>query len=181
MGSRSTALIAGMWKSGPGPRRYHAQNCRGRTGDRNRNQASRPQLEQQKFYREQDCRDGRREGSRHTRCGSSHQKRSAFRIGELDPLCDERAKRTAAHDDGALCPERTAGTNSNRCRDGFQDGDLRVDPRAVQQDGLDRFGNTMPPDLVRPEASHPSNQQSANYRHNNHPITQRAARRGDRG
>ena len=93
----------------------------------------------------------------------------------VNPLRDERAQSSARHDDRAFRAERAAGANRDRRRYRLENRDLRIDPRAVQQNRLDGLRNPVPADFVGAKTSHQANQKSANHRNNDHPVAQRAS------
>ncbi len=98
--------------------------------------------------------------SRHRRCErrrhaagrAGHQQRLALRRGQVKQLRRDRIERAAGHDDRPLGAERPTRTDRDRGRDRLQQRDARLDAAAPQQDRLQRFGNAVAADALRPVA-----------------------------
>ena len=81
---------------------------------------------------------------------------SVFRSAALksEQLREQRADRAAGHDDRPFGAERSAAADRDRRGQGLQKRDLQRQLAVAEQDGLDRFGDAVAADLVRPEARH---------------------------
>src|SRR6516164_5672957 len=73
----------------------------------------------------------------------------------------------ARHDDRALRTEGTSRANRDGRRNRLKESDFWFNPAPVQQDGLNRFGNSMSANTFRPVARHKTDNQATYHWHQN--------------
>ena len=78
---------------------------------------------------------------------------------KLEQLREQRADRAAGHDDRAFGAERAAAADRHRRRQRLQQRHFERQPAFAEEDGLDRFGDAVAADLVRPEPRHQADDQ----------------------
>jgi hypothetical protein len=122
-------------------------------------------FEEQQFHGEKNGGDGSGEGCGHASGSTGHEKRFAFRGGEVKELRDHGAERAAGHDDRTFRAERAAGTDGDRRRNGFQQRDFGLDAAAVHQYGFDGFGDTVAADAFGAVPSHDADDERAGNGH----------------
>jgi hypothetical protein len=95
----------------------------------------------------------------------------------VEELRDEGAERAPGEDDRALGAERAAGTDRNRGRHGLEHGDLRVDAASAHENGLDRLGDAVTANAVRPVTGHQADHQAARDWNSDDPRPEMVSRR----
>ncbi len=129
------------------------------------NEAAGLPLEQQKLDRQQHRRNGSGEHGRHSRRRTSDEKRFALGRAQVKLLGEDRAQRAAGHDDGAFGAERAAGADGNGGGERLENGDLRLNAAAAEENGFQRLRNSVAANLLRAEARHESDNERAHDRH----------------
>ncbi len=94
----------------------------------------------------------------------------------MKELRDHRAKRAARHDDRSLGPERATGPDGDCRRDRFQNGYLRFNLAALEQNCLNRLWDTMTADSLRTVTRHEADDETTNHRHENFQPAKMVAR-----
>ena len=82
----------------------------------------------------------------------------------MKTLRKERSDSSACHDDRSLRAEGPPAADRDRRRKRLEQCDLERKPALTEQDGLDRFRNSVSPNLVRPEPRHEANNDAAQNR-----------------
>jgi len=137
----------------------------GRAGQGHGNGATRLQLEEQQLDAQQDRGERSRECRGHTAGRARHQQRLALGAGEVEKLREHRAQSPTGHDDGSLGAEWSARSDGDGCGDRLQERHLGLDAAAIQEDGLDGFGDAMAADALGAVARHQADDEGAGDRH----------------
>src|SRR4029078_4079025 len=97
---------------------------------------------------------------------------------QMKELRNQGADRAAGHDDRTLGAERATRTNRDRRRERFQNRDSWLDAAAVDENRLNRFGDAVAPDALRPVSGHqPDDERTRNRRNQDEPAQVVAGRR----
>ena len=128
-----------------------------------RDEAARLPFEQQQLDREHDRGERRAEDAGHAGGGAGDQQSLALGRAQGEQLREQRADRAAGHDDRPFGAERAAAADRHRRRQGLQQRHLQRQLALAEQDGLDRLGDAVAADLVRPEARHQPDDQPADH------------------
>ena len=91
------------------------------------------------------------------------QKRLSFRRRQMEKLRDDRSDRAAGHDDRPFGAERTTRSDRDRRRKRFQNRQPRLHFASVDQNGFERFGNSVASNALGAVARHQPDHEAARY------------------
>src|SRR2546423_1729324 len=164
-----------MWndrKDRAGTQERSAQKPRYNRCSCNRDETAWSPLKKKKFDRKQ-CRRYRRcENSRHSAGGTCDQQRFSLCSRQMKKLCENRATGPTGHDNGPLRAERTARPDRDRRRNRFEDRYFGFNRTAALQNRFQGFWNPVTADLLRPVASHQTNDKRARNWSENDPRSE---------
>jgi len=97
----------------------------------------------------------------------------------MEELRDQRANRASRHDDRPLGAEGAAGSDRYRRGNRLQNGNLRINPAAVGQNGFDRLGDSVAAYPLGSITSHHADDERADYGYDHLEHAKRVSGRRD--
>ncbi len=137
----------------------HAQTVGRRRRQADEHHGARLELEGQELDPEQGGGDRRAEHGTHACGGTGDEQGAALSRRQMEQLADDGTHRSPGQDDRSLGAERATGSDTDRTRDGLQESQARLDPAAVDEDALHRFGDAVTPDLLGAVTGHETDDQ----------------------
>lgn len=148
---------------------FHQQQGDSHAGGEHGDDASRFEFEQEEL-------DGRHDGPlwnsgcrRHAGAGTGDDQCLALGVGQGKTLGHQRRGGTSGHNDRPFGAEGATGSDRNRRGDRLKNGHPEIEPRAAEQNGLDRFRDSMQANLFPTIACHKADEQGASHRYADRP------------